>query len=281
VAKLRPLFVMFGGDYMTDGSAKKWAEWLDDWQETISEDGRLYPLLPAMGNHEYFSNRKKLSMLSKLFDIKGDDGYYALSFCSNMLRTYVLNSELGRTDDQRLWDAQSKWLMQDLSKYKRSAWKVAMYHRPMRPHTKSKKEGSDLMKAWAYLFYEFGMDLALESDTHLCKRTYPISPSTKKGSDEGFIRDDQRGTTYVGEGGWGAPVKKVNDSKSWTLDAGSFWQFKWIQVTPKKLTSVVVKFENVDEVQALTDKTRFKRPKGIVLWEPKGGSVLTLDRRKK
>jgi hypothetical protein len=124
VAKLRPLFVMFGGDYMADGSAKRWAQWLDDWQETISEDGRLYPLLPAMGNHEYFSNHKKVSMLTKLFDIKGDNGYYALSFCEDMIRTYVLNSELGKSNDKSLWSAQSKWLMQDLSKHKSQLGKL-------------------------------------------------------------------------------------------------------------------------------------------------------------
>ena len=52
VAKLRPLFVLFGGDYSGSGTADQWKEWFADWQLTISEDGRIYPILATHGNHE-------------------------------------------------------------------------------------------------------------------------------------------------------------------------------------------------------------------------------------
>jgi len=277
VAKLRPLFIMFGGDFTTNGKAKHWDKWLVDWQQTISEDGRLYPVLPAMGNHEYYAG-KGTTMLDQIFDIENKDVYFALSFGGSLLRTYVLNSEISW--NKARWAKQNKWLMEDLLKNKNANWKVAIYHRPFRPHTKRKREGNDLVKPWAYLFHDFGLDLAIESDTHVCKRTYPIRPSNEPGSEMGFIRDDKTGTTYIGEGGWGAPLKPLDDTKSWTKEAGAFMQFKWIQVSPDSLLSRVVKFENVDGVEALTDKTRFKLPKGLVIWKPKSGAILKLDCRK-
>ena len=278
VAKLRPLFILFGGDFTNSGKPSHWDKWLVDWQKTISEDGRMYPMLPAMGNHEYYAG-KDTTMLGEIFDTANDDAYFVFGFAGNMLRTYVLNSEISRYKER--WAAQTKWLMQDLLANKKATWKVAIYHKPMRPHTKGKGEANYLVSAWAYLFHDFGMDLAIESDTHLVKRTFPLRPSTEKGSEMGFIRDDKTGTTYIGEGGWGAPLKPLNDTKSWTKESAAFMQFKWIQVTPKKLSSVVVKFENVDKVQALTDKTRFKLPKGISIWKPASGPVLKLLPRKK
>ena len=52
VGKLRPLFVSFTGDMINADNDAEWIEWLDDWQQTVSSDGRMYPLLPHRGNHE-------------------------------------------------------------------------------------------------------------------------------------------------------------------------------------------------------------------------------------
>ena len=45
VAKLRPVAVLFGGDYTASGTKSEWAEWLDDWQLTITGDGRMIPIV--------------------------------------------------------------------------------------------------------------------------------------------------------------------------------------------------------------------------------------------
>ena len=63
VASLRPLFVLHGGDYMGSGNAEQWAEWFDDWQLSVSEDGRMYPLITTHGNHE----NADLEMIHKLY----------------------------------------------------------------------------------------------------------------------------------------------------------------------------------------------------------------------
>jgi hypothetical protein len=113
IAKLRPLFVAFTGDYIGSDNTTEWNEWLDHWQESISSDGRMYPLLPHRGNHESGGN----STLYELFDITSNN-YYAVSFGGNLLRYYVLNSE---TTSQRgeLYTFECQLSQTDAAAYKR------------------------------------------------------------------------------------------------------------------------------------------------------------------
>ena len=87
VGKLSPHCVLFGGDMTASDSPKEWQAWLDDWQYTITKEGRLTPIVPARGNHEA-SNKT----LVNLFDVKFEDIYYALTLGGNLLRIYTLNS---------------------------------------------------------------------------------------------------------------------------------------------------------------------------------------------
>lgn len=271
VAKLRPLFVLFGGDYTGSGTAKQWKEWFADWQLTISEDGRIYPIIATHGNHE----NADMQMMDKLFDTPHPDQYYSMGIAGNLMRIWVLNSELESKAKEKVPE-QQQWIESDLPKYSGAKWKVAAYHRPMRPHTARKSEGESRIAAWAKLFYEHGVDLVVESDTHMVKHTYPLRPSEKRGSYEGFVRDDKRGVVFIGEGSWGAPKRPPNDDKPWTMVSDSFFQFKWIQVFPKELLVRTVKFENADAVVPLTEENLFKEPKNMVFWKPETGKILRL-----
>ena len=270
VAKLRPLFILFGGDYTYTGKPEEWDEWLNDWELIISKDGRMYPIIAAHGNHE----NRDMQQVHKLFDTPNPDMYFAFNIGGNMLRIWVLNSELLRFNKEKTTE-QQKWLKKDLKQHARINWKIMCYHKPMRPHTKRKSEGTYVYDAWAELFYKHQVDLAIESDTHMVKRTYPIRPSLAEGNDEGFVRDP-KGTVYIGEGSWAAPKRAVNDNKSWTLASDSFYQFKLIHADEKKLESLVVKFENEENVEALTENNILEIPKGLKIWQPKSGAVLTL-----
>ena len=270
VAKLRPLFVLYGGDYVFNQEGARWKKWLEDWELTFSADGRIPPIVPVHGNHECYD----LGVLSHIFDTPNPQQYQALDFGGKLLRVWVLNSELGWNSPEAA--AQNRWLEMDLESHRSTRWKVAAYHRSMRPHSTRKPEGNAMVAWWAGLFYEYGMDLASESDTHLCKRTYPIRPSTGPGSFEGFVRDDARGTVFIGEGSWAAPMKMADDSKPWTMAAETVNQFKWIKVSPKAMEIRSVLFENVEQVVPLTETNRFEEPKGMVFWEPESGRVLRL-----
>ncbi len=268
VGKIRPHFVLFGGDMTGGDNATQWKNWMDDWQHTISVDGRLTPIVPARGNHEY-SNRT----IVDLFDVKNSNVYYGLNFGGELLRIYTLNSLIASGGEQ------ADWLARDLKRYAYQRWKIAQYHFATRPHTRRKSERKDQWRNWSKLFFEHGVQLVVESDAHVVKWTYPIRPSTGIGSEEGFIRDDDRGTVYVGEGCWGAPVRRSDDDKKWTRNSGSFNQFKWIFVDEDKIEIRTIMTDNGDEIGALNDDDRFSIPYNLKLWEPSNGALVTIPAR--
>ena len=271
VAKLRPLFVLSGGDYTVAGKPEQWRAWLEDWQLTISEDGRIYPIIPIHGNHE----NSDMQMMEKLFDTPHPDQYYSLGIGGELMRVWALNSELEKKNPQEEAEQQA-WIEADLPAHSKTRWKVAAYHRPMRPHTARKPEGENRIAAWAQLFYSNQVDLVVECDTHMTKRSFPVRPFNGEGSYESFIRDDANGTVFIGEGGWGAPKRPANDNKPWTMACDSFYQFKWIMVSSKEMLIRTVKFENADAVVPLTEDNLFQEPENMVFWKPETGKVLRL-----
>ncbi len=292
VAAIRPLFVLHGGDFTARGTADEWARWLDEWQQTKSSDGRVYPIVPTHGNHENADRR----MLYHIFDIKNPDAYYTLKIGEGYATFWVLNTELEpgvgygdfRSQDGRLWEMQSDWLKETLDS-DRSRWQIVSYHRPIRPHRRSKPEGEGRYEKWAGIFYRYGVDLAIESDSHVVKYTLPIRPDGEGA--EGFGVDYERGTVYIGEGSWGAPTRENDDDKPWTLQSGSFWQFKVITVDTEAIRIRTVKFGSEAEpydtarVTPLTwaDRERdpYALPAGLDLWRTPAGNVyrIPLQRR--
>jgi hypothetical protein len=285
ISKIRPLFIAHGGDYTSHGNSKEWSKWLEEWQLTKSRDGRMYPLIVTHGNHE----NEDREMLSNLFDVPNKDVYYKINF--PLLSLYTLNTELEpsvgyydfKTDDPSRWNAQKAWLEKELSN-DRKRWKIISYHRPLRPHRASKHEGKLRYSDWASLFYNHRVQLAIESDSHLVKYTKPLKPNPL--GDEGFSVDEEYGTTYIGEGSWGAPTRTNDDDKPWTIDSGSFWQFKLITVDSKSLEIRTVKFGdektdyNPNGVEGITQKQQNRTPKiipkNLDLWDSKVGTVLKL-----
>ncbi len=265
VRKLKPHFVIFSGDFTAFSFNFQWKNWFDDWQESITQGGRLTPIVPARGNHEYSGNE-----LTNLFDVPHSDQYYALTFGGSLLRLYTLNTEIAITGNQ------ANWLANDLNAYHDSvAWKFAQYHKPMRPHVSSKSEQQAIRNSWGQMFYDYGVNLVLECDAHSVKTTWPIKPSYANGHDEGFVRD-KSGTVYVGEGCWGAPLRNNDDDKSWTRNSGSFNQVKWIWVNRDTVKMRTIKTDNADNVLSLSDSTRFQIPQFLDIWNPSHGKVVSI-----
>lgn len=265
VSKLRPHFVMFGGDMTAGDTPTEWIEWMDDWQHTICQDGRLTPIVVTRGNHEA-SN----ASLVEMFDVAQPDLYYALTFGGNLVRVYTLNTLIPSGGTQRMW------LEKDLIANQKVNWRIAQYHHTIRPHTRSKPERDELLLNWSTLFQKYKLRLVVESDAHVVKWTYPIKPSRAPGSQMGFIRDDVNGTVYVGEGCWGAPLRTNNDDKVWTRNSGSFNQFKWIFVDRKKIEVRTVQIEDPVQVKDVHPDQLFAIPHGLRLWRPSNGEVVTL-----
>lgn len=267
VGKLRPHCVMFGGDFTAGDSSKEWIEWFDDWQLTFSKDGRITPIIPARGNHEE-SNRT----IHELFGVESKNVTYAINLGGDLLRIYTMNTMISILGEQQ------DWFERDLRRNSPVRWKMAHYHHPMRPHTSKKAEKHDQATYWAPLFLQYQMNLAIECDAHVVKSTYPIRPAKGNGSHEGFIRDDNDGTVYVGEGCWGAPLRTNNDNKPWTRASGSFNQFHWIFVDEERIEVRFVKTDGSDRVAEIDPNNIFKTPIGLNIWSPPAGDVITIEK---
>ncbi|TPN85149.1 purple acid phosphatase family protein [Aquimarina algicola] len=267
VAKLKPHAVFFGGDMTNGDSSSEWRTWFDDWQLTIARDGRMFPIVATRGNHEDSNNS-----IYNLFDVPSSGVYYAITFGDNLIRAYTLNTESSISGNQ------TNWLRSDLGSNNNVTWKMAQYHKPMRPHVSSKREGNSQYSNWARLFYDYGVKLVVECDSHTVKTTWPVRPSTGSGSDEGFIRDNTNGTVYVGEGCWGAPLRSNNDSKNWTRNSSRFNQFKWIFVDENKIETRTVRVDNASSVGEVSNNNVFQAPANIDIWRPSNGSVVTINK---
>jgi len=265
VAKLRPHFVLFGGDMTRNGTDDQWKAWFDDWQLTITSDNKLTPVAVARGNHE-----RSNEIIVNLFDTPGEDVYYGFNVAGGLARIYTLNTEIS------VKGAQTHWLKSDLSAHHDVRWKIMQYHKPMRPHVLRKYEGYEVYEAWAGLIYEHKVQLVVECDAHTVKRTWPIRPDKTHWKSEGFVRDDTNGTVYVGEGCWGAPTRPASDPKPWTRAHGEFNQFKWIFIDDEKIELRTVRVDYAEEVVPLREGQQFDMPTGIRLWEPKTGELILI-----
>ena len=248
LSRLRPLFVLFGGDMVKTHCAGCYANWLDDWQLTSWVDDRqrthLVPVLPTIGNHEAMVNFRNPGEFCRLFDLPCRylsaslqvTVDYAMQLGGGLLSLVTLDSEFYNTteprDTDRLRAAQVGWLDGVLAQP--AVWKIVQYHKPFRPH------GSSFFKrppyrgqaaAWSGLFYKHGVDLASESDSHLYKITRPIRPS--KTHKSGFEEADD-GTVFMGEGSWSAPARDCK-GYDWTASCGKYYQFKWVRASAEQL----------------------------------------------
>lgn len=269
VRKLRPLFVAFTGDMINKDENGEWWQWFDDWQQTIADDGRMFPVLPHRGNHESGGNE----VIARLFDTTPGN-YYALDFGGDLMRFYVLNSEIPAGGKQ------GAWLEGDLTEHAPSIRHLCVgYHKPMRPVVLAKAEGADEYDQWAEVFHRHGVDLVFESDSHSVKRTKPLVPSTGPGSVEGFTAayGDPNATVYVGEGCWGAPLRAADDAKPWMLASGSFNSFELVHVYEDRMEVRTVRVDSEAGVGGNAEGDELGLPAGLAVWEPASGAVLTVE----
>ncbi|KAF7773960.1 hypothetical protein PCIT_a0318 [Pseudoalteromonas citrea] len=285
IAKIRPLFIMHGGDYTNANSSSEMKEYLKDWQLTFSTDQidgisykRIYPFVATHGNHEDGNYKTLCQVFGVDFNKDGSctssDTYGAFNV-SQLLRVYTLNSQYKNSGWSNYATTMNNWLKQDLTSQGSSAkWRVAQYHKPMYPHYSGKSDNTILHTWWAQNFYDKKMNLVVESDTHINKITEALQPS---GSN--FVKTTTGGTVYVGEGSWGAPARSANDPKSWTIDLASIQQFKVMSVTNNNLTVRTAQFDSTASTltKAQRDADPLALPTNINWWYANGlGEELVL-----
>ncbi len=237
VAKIRPLFIMHGGDYTDSNNAWEMKEFLEDWELTFSDDTdigykRIYPLVPTLGNHEskipyringdLSTDNDNFKTLCQVFGVDYDpldgdcsarDTYGAFNV-SDLLRVYTLNSEFSRPGWSSAPGSAAYNMNVDLSDDLNSntaTWQFAQYHQPMFPHNTGKDENPVLFNWWAHNFYDYGMNLVFESDAHLAKLTKPLKPIIDFSDDFSLDTVTPENYTLGGEGSctWDGVGKRV------------------------------------------------------------------------
>lgn len=254
-------FITFSGDF-TNGKypgmvniQRQWRDWFSDWQLTIDNDGRLLPVIPALGNHDEFADK----IVFKLFNIQLTSGqeYFALSIGGNLMRLYSINSEIPTNAGQ------IEWFKNDLELYSQPGnevyWKAVQYHKAVASQSNNygNQPETELKKEYVSQFIKYGVRLAMEGHAHLYKTSWPSVPVPGNNtSRNGFTRNDTIGTVYIGEGNFGAPFRTVNGGPDnlypWTREARpNFVSFFYIHVTKSRMDIRTVMNKNNDGLSYL------------------------------
>jgi hypothetical protein len=187
-----------GGDYCSRAQWRFMADWLSDHELTITESGRLLPIIPARGNHD------REIVFEEMFYWPGrEHNYYYTTALSKRAVILTLNTEISHAGDQR------DWLEEELRRQRSrpGKWVLVQYHVPSYGTVKSYQQGESQRRHWVPLFEEFQVDLVCEADHHSLKRTVPIYEDKA---------DPERGVMYIGDGGLGVP-QRTPDTTRWYL----------------------------------------------------------------
>lgn len=185
-----------GGDIAQLAQWRYLSPWLTDHELTITQDGRILPIIAARGNHDNDIG------FEEVFWWPGQEQRYTfVTDLSPAVSIITLNSEISHGGSQRRF---LQTALETLRPERR--WLLTGYHKPAYPSVRGFETGADRRRFWVPLFEANRIDLSLESHDHALKRTVPIL--------EGARHPD--GVVYIGDGGLGVP-QRVSDPTRWYL----------------------------------------------------------------
>jgi len=202
-ARQDPMFAIIGGDLAYDNgkSVETNLAFLRNYSKhMIARDGRLIPMVAAIGNHEvdggYKKPRAKAPFFYALFDgLYAETGYATLDF-GDYLSLVLLDT--GHTSP--IAGEQTDWLEHVLKERIDHPNVFVINHVPAYPSFRRAlgvggKEGTGEAnrKHWVPLFQKHRVPVVLEHHDHTFKRTKPLL--------DGF--SDNNGVLYLGDGSWG------------------------------------------------------------------------------
>lgn len=245
------LALFVGGDLAyEDGNPKRYELWMKLWdllnQAMVSPDGRLIPMVVAIGNHE--TNKTKSEVMKDkapfyhlFFDQNEATTYFARHFAKHTSLMVLDTGHVADHDKQ-----QEKWLKNELQKDFKKNNLLALYHVPLYPSFRpyDDKKSVKGRKAWLALFDEYQLDVALENHDHSLKRSK-------------LLKNDKvvpkNGTLYVGDGAWAVAPRPAAPDR-WYLQLAKVEKHLWrITASPKKLN-----FQAIDKKGNVLDSFTLK-----------------------
>ncbi len=224
-----------GGDYVSSGKKwDQWSRWLSQHELAVAPSGKVLPIIPTRGNHD------DGPLYDQIFDNPGgpDKENYFFTRLAPKVAIVTLNTETKAGGSQRTWLGKT---LRSLRPQVR--WLLTEYHRPAWPAVK--KPGA-AQEFWVPVFEEFNVDLVVESDGHVIKRTVPIR--NKKQAATGVV--------YVGEGGLGVSQRKP-DSGRWYLRppgmTGRGHHVMRVRFSPKQMDYEVILLD-----RSIADRATFR-----------------------
>lgn len=205
------LCFVHGGDYVTEGNRWfQWSRWLSHHELTIPASGRVLPIVPARGNHDYGD------LYAEVFGFEPQvRGAWFETRLSPKVSLVNLDTNVSA------YGPQLEWLQNTLKNTRPDVrWLLVNYHRPCYPAVK--KPGPHATP-WVPEFERYNVDVAFESDGHVFKRTPPIRDGKR----------DESGIVYVGEGGLGVPQRKPRQDDWWLAEGVTAAQHHvhWVELS--------------------------------------------------
>ncbi|GAA5483387.1 metallophosphoesterase family protein [Haloferula sargassicola] len=252
-----PDFVMLGGDlaYTNDQNPGRWAEFIDSWVENVrAPDGRLVPLVVAIGNHEVVGNGYRP------VDAPGPD--HAREFFSlfKMPQTGSARQAIDFGDEMSLVlldsghveavAAQTGWLEKTLEARREIPRLFVCYHRPAWG-CGTKEDSKEIQAEWCPLIEKFQVDAVFENDHHVFSMTHPL---------RGGKVDEKAGVPYLGAGAWSVHPRTVPEDalkkRPWLIAAQGVNHFYRVELGPFGWKAIA---KDIDGKELETMERRWRR----------------------
>jgi hypothetical protein len=211
----RPVKFISGGDiaYVNNEpkAANRWFNFFQTWGETmITSDGRIIPVIPAIGNHEVHGDTYDLRggapnrgvspdralFFYTLFSFPGRPGYNVID-----VGDYLSLIALDSFHSNPVPGPQTEWLRGVLASRRTVPFVVPFYHVPAYPSYRpfSGAISVAIRANWVPLFDEAGVRFAFENHDHAYKVSHPLRAG----------QHHPDGTRYLGDGAWAVNTREV------------------------------------------------------------------------
>ena len=203
-AKWSPAFGLVGGDcaYANGRTPQRWVEYLQIWRENmVDPEGRLIPMLCAIGNHEvdggWGQTRERAPLFLAMFDgLFPEHTYTVIDFGDYMSLVMLDSGHLCAHDGE-----QADWLEETLASRADRDHLLTIYHVPAYPSHRDfdGQHSAQAREHWVPLFDKYGVDVSFENHDHTYKRTHHLTGG----------EPDPHGVLYLGDGCWGRTPRTV------------------------------------------------------------------------